>query len=128
MVKIANAPKVLLIFKSVIPTGDLALFSRHTVTLVSKFAELPIPNSEEFEVGNGKQLASSKPTTEFAQPRLSRSNGGPPQQEGAHLGVCLFLYGWSCPGVRLQIWVCLIYVTCIKTQLVRNSCAEVEHN
>ena len=24
--------------------------------------------------------------------------------------VCLFLYGWYCPGVRLQIWVRLIRV------------------
>ena len=47
--------KILLIFKSVIPTGDLALFSRHTGSLVGKFAELPIRNSEEFEVGNGKK-------------------------------------------------------------------------
>ena len=31
--------------------------------------------------------ASSKPTTEFAQPRLSRSNGGHPQQEGTNLGA-----------------------------------------
>ena len=38
--KIDNAPKILLILKSVIPTGDLVLFSRHTGTLVGKFARL----------------------------------------------------------------------------------------
>ena len=54
--------------------------------------------------------SQSKPTTEFAQPHFSRSNGGHPQREGTNLGVCLFLYGWDCPGVRLQIWVCLICV------------------
>ena len=32
---------------------------------------------------------------EFAQPRLSRSNGVHPQREGTNLGVCLFRYGWS---------------------------------
>ena len=46
-VKIANAPcspqNNLLIFKSVIPTGDLALFSRHTRTLVGKFARITDP-------------------------------------------------------------------------------------
>ena len=31
--------------------------------------------------------ASSKPTTEFAQPGLSKSNGGHPQREGTNLGV-----------------------------------------
>ena len=41
--KITNAPKILLIFKSVIPTGDLALFSRHTGTLVGKFAGITDP-------------------------------------------------------------------------------------
>ena len=40
---------------------------------------------------------------EFAQPRLSRSNSSHPQREGTNLGVCLFLYGWYCPGARLQI-------------------------
>ena len=28
--------------------------------------------------------------------------------ERVQIWVCLFLYGWYCPGVRLQIWVCLI--------------------
>ena len=36
-------PKILLIFKSVIPTGDLALFGRHTGTLVGKFARVTDP-------------------------------------------------------------------------------------
>ena len=31
--------------------------------------------------------AISKPTTEFAQPRLGGSNGGHPQREGTNLGV-----------------------------------------
>ena len=47
--KITNAPQNLLIFKSVIQMGDLALFSRHTRTLVGKFARTTDPNSEEFE-------------------------------------------------------------------------------
>ena len=42
----------------------------------------------------------------FAQPRLSRSNGGHPQREGTILGV--FVPIWHNPSVRLQIWVCLI--------------------
>ena len=46
---------------------------------------------------------------EFAQPRLSRSNGGRPQREGIRLGM-LFLHCSSYPGVRLQIWVSLICV------------------
>ena len=47
--------KILLIFKSVIPTGAWALFSRHkSGPLSANLPELPIPNSEEFEVGNGK--------------------------------------------------------------------------
>ena len=36
-------PKILLNFKSVIPTGDLALFRRHTGTLVGKFARITDP-------------------------------------------------------------------------------------
>ena len=42
-VKITNAPKILLIFRSVIPTGALALFSRHKGTLVGKFARVTDP-------------------------------------------------------------------------------------
>ena len=53
-VKLPMLQKSLLIFKSVIPTGDLALFSRHTRTLVGKFARFTDLNFEEFEVGNGK--------------------------------------------------------------------------
>ena len=47
---------------------------------------------------------------EFAQPRLSRSNGGHTHREGTTLGGCLFLYGRLYPGAGLQIWVCLICV------------------
>ena len=57
-----------------------------------------------------RKSASSKPTTEFAQPRLSRSNSGHPQREGTNSGVLLPIYGWYYPSVRLQIWVCLICV------------------
>ena len=42
-VKITNAPKNPFDFKSVIPTGDLVLFSRHTGTLVGKFARVTDP-------------------------------------------------------------------------------------
>ena len=48
-------------------------------------------------------------STEFAQPRLSRSNGGHPS-ERVQIWAGLFLYGWYYPDVRLQIWVCLICV------------------
>ena len=58
-------PKILLILKSVIPTGALALFSRHKGTLVGKFAKLPIQNSEEFEVGNGKNYLHPKKSLVF---------------------------------------------------------------
>ena len=30
--------------------------------------------------------------------------------ETVQIWVCLFLYGWYYPGVRLQSWVCLICV------------------
>ena len=63
--------------------------------------------------------ASSKPTTEFAQPHLSRSNSGHPQREGANLGVCLFLYCWSYAGVRLQVWL-YCSVSFRPTQTVRS--------
>ena len=60
-VNIANAPKTHLIFKSVIPMGDLALFSRYTGTLVGKnLPETPVRNSKEFEVGNGKNYLHPK--------------------------------------------------------------------
>ena len=42
-VKITNAQKIHLICKSVIPTGALALFSRHKGTLVGKFARITDP-------------------------------------------------------------------------------------
>ena len=42
-VKIANAPKNPFDFKSVVPTRDLALFSRHTGTLVGKFTRITDP-------------------------------------------------------------------------------------
>ena len=42
-VKITNAPKILLISKSVIPLGALALFSTHKGTLVGKFARVTDP-------------------------------------------------------------------------------------
>ena len=58
--KITDAPKNPLIFKSVIPTGALALFSRHKGTLPGNLTELPIRNSEEFEVGNGKKYLHPK--------------------------------------------------------------------
>ena len=51
-----------------------------------------------------RQRAPNPP--EFVQPSLSRSNG----IERGHIWVCLLLYRWSYPGVRLQIWVCLICV------------------
>ena len=38
--------------------------------------------------------ASSKSTTEFAQPGLSRSNGSHTQQEGTNLGVCVCVPIW----------------------------------
>ena len=41
--KLPMPPKILGIFQSVIPTGDLALFSRHTRTLVGKFARIADP-------------------------------------------------------------------------------------
>ena len=44
MEKLPMPPKILLIFRSVIPTEDLALFSRHTGTLVGKFARDTDPN------------------------------------------------------------------------------------
>ena len=37
------AQKILLIFKLVIPTGALELFSRHKLTLVGKFARVTDP-------------------------------------------------------------------------------------
>ena len=41
--------------------GDLAIdFSRHTRTLVGKFARVTDPKSEEFEVGNGKTYLHPK--------------------------------------------------------------------
>ena len=42
-VNITNAPKKSFDFKLVIPTGDLASFSRHTGTLVGKFARVTDP-------------------------------------------------------------------------------------
>ena len=42
----------------------------------------------------GEKSASSKPTTEFAQPRLSMSrvnDGGRPQRGGANLGVFVLI-------------------------------------
>ena len=67
--------------------------------------------------------ASSKLTTEFAQPRLSRSSGGHPQREGTNLGVFGPCFDWYCPGVRLQIWVCLICVISpTQTELCKFGC------
>ena len=57
--------KILLILKSVIPTGALALFSRHKGTLVGNLPELPIQNSEEFEVGNGNNYLHAKTPQHF---------------------------------------------------------------
>ena len=42
-------------------------------------------------------VAFQKPTTEFAQPRLSRAKRGRSQRGGTNLVVCLFLYGRSPP-------------------------------
>ena len=42
-VKLPMPPVFFLIFKSVIPTGDLALFSRHARTFVGKFARITDP-------------------------------------------------------------------------------------
>ena len=42
-VKITNNPTIHLIFKSVIPTRDRALFSRHAGTFVDKFARITDP-------------------------------------------------------------------------------------
>ena len=68
-------------------------------------------NPEKFEkkkfVFNFRSLMKSP---EFAQPGLSRSNGSHSQREGTNLGVCLFLYGWSYSGLRLQMWACSICV------------------
>ena len=46
-VKSTNAPKDPFDFKSVIPSGDLALFSGHTGTLVGKFARITDPKFQE---------------------------------------------------------------------------------
>ena len=53
--------------------------------------------------------AISKPTTEFAQPLLSRVKWRSSQREGTNLGVFVPTTSHYV-GVRLQIWVCLICV------------------
>ena len=50
---ITNVPKMLLIFKSVIPMGELVLFSRHAGALVGKFARITDPKFQGIEVSNG---------------------------------------------------------------------------
>ena len=43
----------------------------------------------------------------FVEPRLSRSEGRSSPATGYKFD--LFLYGWSCPTVRMQVRLCLIY-------------------
>ena len=98
--------------------------------LNNNFEPLPFPGLSL--KGYVNQGAPNPP--EFAQPGSSRSNGSHPQREGTNLGVfvpiwlvlprceatslgvcvcvcvCVFLCGWYCPGVRPQVWVCLICV------------------
>ena len=58
--------KILLIFKSVIPTGDLALFNRHTRTLVGKFARVTDPKFQgNLKVSNGKNYLHPKKSPIF---------------------------------------------------------------
>ena len=45
--------------------------------------------------------ASSKPTTEFAQPRLSRVKRGRPQRGGTNLGVCFSYMAGHYPGILM---------------------------
>ena len=45
--------------------GDLALFSRPTGTLVGNIARVTDPNSEEFEVSNGKNYLHPDKSPEF---------------------------------------------------------------
>ena len=65
--------------------------------------------------------ASSKP--EFAQPRLSRSNSGHPHREGTNLGVFVPIWLVFDPGVRLQVWACLICAISDDFALLKRGCA-----
>ena len=51
-----------------------------------------------FRFFDNRGSASSKPTTEFAQPRLSRGPRAAVPSEGVQIWVCLFLYGQSLLG------------------------------
>ena len=66
-VKITNAPKIPFdFFQSFIATGELALFGRHTGTLVGKFASITDSGIiEEFEVGSGKNYLHPKKSPVF---------------------------------------------------------------
>ena len=70
---------------------------------------------DELKNGSGRGWAvpgsaSSEPTTEFAQPSLSRSNGSHPQREGTNLGV--FVPIWlalpRCEATHLGVLICVI--------------------
>ena len=59
-------------FKSVIPTGDLALFSRHTGTLVGKFARSEIPklvavSKNDLHPQKSQEKASAEIRGEFSE-------------------------------------------------------------
>ena len=57
---------------------------------------VPVRNSS-------KQVSELQTHPNLHSPVTCWSNGGP-------IWVCLFLCGCYCPGVRLQVWVCLICV------------------